>query len=113
MYSGNFCYKKKWGRGWGGVDRVCWEAPSRGGYLKGWTDQQLVLQLLDQMTLCLTPCLTAELFLAHPLLADKQRIVSLSAHLPPFPACGEGDEQMKVGKTEWQVKGERQCQKER
>lgn len=30
---------------------------------------------------------------------------------PPFPARGEGDEQMKAGKTEWQVKGEWQCQK--
>lgn len=43
MYSGNFCYKKKWGRGWGGVDRVCWEAPSRGG----------VPQRVDRPTTCL------------------------------------------------------------
>lgn len=104
---------KKMGEGLGWSRQSVLGSTIAGGYLKGWTDQQLVLQLLDQMTLCLTPCLTAELFLAHPLLADKQRIVSLSAHLPPFPACGEGDEQMKVGKTEWQVKGERQCQKER
>ncbi|TNN75568.1 hypothetical protein EYF80_014214 [Liparis tanakae] len=38
-------------------------------------------KFLDRVTLCLTPRLKAELRQARPLLADKQRILSLSAHL--------------------------------
>lgn len=57
---------------------VCWGAEGGGGVQ---TNLQLVLLFLDRVTLCLTPRLKAELCQARPLLADKQRILSLLAHL--------------------------------
>lgn len=65
-----------------------------GVWLSGQTDLQPVLQLLDRVTLYLTPRLKAELRQARPLLADKQRILSLSAQLSLSPASSESEEQM-------------------
>lgn len=56
-----------------------------GVWLWGQADLQLVLQLLDRMTLCLTPRLKAEPRQARPLLADKERILS-----PPLSSQPRG-----------------------
>lgn len=79
--------------GGSGSEGAHWQALSEeeGGVTRRRADLQLVLQFLDRVTLCLTPRLKEELRQARPLLADKQCILSLSAHL----ASGEGDEQMR------------------
>lgn len=64
---------------------MCNHIFSGGGvWLLGQADLQLVLRLLDRMTLCLTPQLKAEPRQARPLLADKERILSLPLSSQPW-----------------------------
>lgn len=80
------------------------------GVIWGQTDLQLVLQLLERVTLCLTPLLKAELHQARPLLAEKQHILSLLVHLSAPGQQGGWRTNERLGKTEWQGEEEWQSQ---